>query len=234
MQKIEKPDGERQKSRTTTSFAILGLLSLRTWSTYELAKQVSRSLHWFWPRAERKLYDEPKALVADGLATASKSYTGERPRTVYEITDAGRAALTTWLDEPPAARVIEFEAMLKIFFADAGSIAQLVSTIKAVETSSRDRLSELAAMIDTITGHPEFPDRLHISALTLRLQFAQEAAALNWSRWALGEIESWQSTTDPGRWDPRTALAALTADIHQTLRSERGQSAFPPGETANP
>src|SRR6476620_9183008 len=99
MQKIEKPDGERQKSRTTTSFAILGLLSLRTWSTYELAKQVSRSLHWFWPRAERKLYDEPKVLVADGLATASKSFTGERPRTVYEITDAGRAALTAWLDE---------------------------------------------------------------------------------------------------------------------------------------
>ena len=131
MQTIEKPDGERQKPRTTTSFAILGLLSLRTWSTYELAKQVSRSLHWFWPRAERKLYDEPKVLVADGLATASKSYTGERPRTVYEITDAGRAALTAWLDEPPAARVIEFEAMLKIFFADAGSIAQLVTTIEA-------------------------------------------------------------------------------------------------------
>jgi PadR family transcriptional regulator, regulatory protein AphA len=223
MQKIEKPDGERQKPRTTTSFAILGLLSLRTWSTYELAKQVSRSLHWFWPRAERKLYDEPKALVADGLATASKSYTGERPRTVYEITDAGRAALTAWLDEPPAARVIEFEAMLKIFFADAGSIAQLVTTIGAVETSSRERLGELTAMIDAITTHPEFPDRLHISALSLRLQFAQEAGALKWSQWARKEVESWQSTTDPGRWDPRAALTALTADIHEALQSERGR-----------
>jgi DNA-binding PadR family transcriptional regulator len=234
MQKIEKPDGERQKPRTTTSFAILGLLSLRNWSTYELAKQVSRSLHWFWPRAERKLYDEPKVLVADGLAAASKSYTGERPRTVYEITDAGREALTAWLDEPPAARVIEFEAMLKIFFADAGSIAQLVSTIEAVEKSSRDRLGELAAMIDAISRHPEFPDRLHISALTLRLQFAQEAGALNWSRWARNEIESWHSTTDPGRWDPRAALAALTADIHHELQREYSRSASPPEEPTDP
>ena len=48
---------------STTSYAILGLLALRPWTTYELAKQVQKSLGWFWPRAERKLYDEPKRLV---------------------------------------------------------------------------------------------------------------------------------------------------------------------------
>ncbi len=79
--------------RTTTSYALLGLLHVRPWTTYELAKQVQRSLRWFWPRAERKLYDEPKALVADGLATAAKEFTGQRSRTVYRITDDGRAAL---------------------------------------------------------------------------------------------------------------------------------------------
>jgi hypothetical protein len=78
--------------RTTTSYAILGLLSVRDWSTYELAKQVRRSLRWFWPRTERKLYDEPKRLVADGLATATKQYTGQRPRTVYGITERRAAS----------------------------------------------------------------------------------------------------------------------------------------------
>ena len=58
------------KPLTTTSYAILGLLRLRSWTSYELAKQVQKSLGWFWPRAERKLYDEPKNLVALGLATA--------------------------------------------------------------------------------------------------------------------------------------------------------------------
>ena len=70
----------------TTSHAILGLLSLRSWTTYELAKQVQRSLGWFWPRAERKLYDEPKRLVAAGLATSEQEMTGARPRTVYAVT----------------------------------------------------------------------------------------------------------------------------------------------------
>ena len=59
------------KPLTTTSYAILGLLRLRSWTPYELAKQVQKSLGWFWPRAERKLYDEPKNLVAHGLAKAA-------------------------------------------------------------------------------------------------------------------------------------------------------------------
>ena len=78
-----------QKSLTTTSHALLGLLNVKPWTTYELAKQVQRSLGWFWPRAERKLYDEPKQLVAAGLATASEQRTGKRPRTVYAITGEG-------------------------------------------------------------------------------------------------------------------------------------------------
>src|SRR5689334_22534988 len=98
--------------RTTTSYAVLGLLSVRPWTTYELAKQVQRSLNWFWPRAERKLYDEPKRLVDQGLATAKRERTGQRPRTLYDITAAGRAALAAWLSEPPAPRGGEFEGMV--------------------------------------------------------------------------------------------------------------------------
>lgn len=86
----------------TTSYAILGLLTVTRWTTYELAKQVQRSLNWFWPRAERKIYDEPKTLAARGLAAASKEFTGQRPRTVYDITSQGREALRGWLDEPSA------------------------------------------------------------------------------------------------------------------------------------
>src|SRR5688500_2033652 len=74
----------------TTAAALLGLLALRPWTTYELAKQAQRSLQWFWPRAERKLYDEPKKLVTLGYATAEVHRTGRRRSTVYSITPAGR------------------------------------------------------------------------------------------------------------------------------------------------
>ena len=56
---------------TPTSHAILGLLAIRSWSTYELTQQMHRSLRRFWPRAESKLYEEPKKLVELGWATAT-------------------------------------------------------------------------------------------------------------------------------------------------------------------
>ena len=55
---------------TTTSYAILGLLAVKSWTTHELVLQVDRSLRRFWPRAQSKLYDEPKKLVSHGYARA--------------------------------------------------------------------------------------------------------------------------------------------------------------------
>ena len=42
---------------TTTSYAILGLLAIKPWTTYELAQQMDRSLRRIWPRAKSKLYE---------------------------------------------------------------------------------------------------------------------------------------------------------------------------------
>ena len=89
---------------TTTSHALLGLLSIRPLSTYELAKQIERSLGWFWPRTERKIYDEARRLVGAGLVTASPEPVGKRRRTVYSITPAGRRSLTRWLAGPVRGR----------------------------------------------------------------------------------------------------------------------------------
>jgi PadR family transcriptional regulator AphA len=207
--------------RTTTSYAILGLLSVREWSTYELAKQVRRSLRWFWPRTERKIYDEPRRLVDDGLATASREYTGQRPRTVYGITDEGRAELQRWLDRPSATRSTEFEGMLKLFFADAGSLEQLSATLTGIEHDAAERLSELMAVNEhNLSGGNNFPDRLHLSVLALRLHVEQEVAVVEWARWARDQAEAWRSTRDPGSWDVVAAEREL---------AERGRSvSLPP------
>ena len=87
---------------TTTSFAILGLLAVQPWSTYELTRQMDRSLGRFWPRAHSKLYEEPKKLVAQGLAEATSGAQGRRPRTVYTITADGRRALKRYVDHMEA------------------------------------------------------------------------------------------------------------------------------------
>lgn len=192
---------------TTTSYAILGLLSVREWTTYELAKQVRRSLNWFWPRAERKLYDEPKRLVEEGLATASREHTGKRGRTVYRINRRGRTALRQWLSEPSRPRSTEFEAMVKVFFADAGPKDQLLATLHDIEQEAITRLTALADM--AATDPFPFPERLHISALGLQMQYEQEQALLRWARWAQRQVTQWRAADDPGTWNSHQVLAAI-------------------------
>lgn len=192
--------------RTTTSYAILGLLALRSWTTYELAKQVQRSLNWFWPRAERKLYDEPKNLVADGLATARSEKTGKRPRTVYDITEDGRRELARWLDEVPAPRVGDFEGMVKIFFGDAGSLGQLQATLDRVEAEATEKVRALGEMA---ASPPVFPGRAHISALCLEMYLEQELTVLRWTRWAREQVAAWTDTRDPDDWDADAVLARI-------------------------
>src|SRR5690349_18110968 len=108
------------RALTTTSYAILGLLAIRPWTTYELAKQMEVSLRNFWPRAERKLYEEPRKLVEHGLAEVTKDAVGNRPRSIYRITPEGRSALRAWLGEPGALASLEFETLIKVFFAEQG------------------------------------------------------------------------------------------------------------------
>ena len=193
--------------RSTTSNAILGLLSLRSWTTYELAKQVQRSLGWFWPRAERKLYDEPKRLVAAGLATSGREMTGARPRTVYSVTARGRRALRQWLDEPPAPPSLEFEGMVKVFFADGGTLEQLKATLTSIADTSDARLAELEPKIEeNATSTAPFPERLPLNTLGLRFMIDHERLIGTWARWALDQTAKWRSPTDPGSWNYRHAF----------------------------
>jgi DNA-binding PadR family transcriptional regulator len=192
---------------TTTTYAILGLLRLRPWTTYELAKQVQRSLGWFWPRAERKLYDEPKRMDAAGLVDQQREMTGARPRTVYSVTPEGRKALRSWLDEAPAPPTLEFEGMIKVFFADGGSLKQLRSTLTSIAETAEGRLSDLETKAaELASSESAFAERVHLNALGLRFHLDNERSVASWARWALKETETWRSTTDPGSWDHRKAL----------------------------
>lgn len=192
---------------TTTSYALLGLLSVQPWSTYELAKQVERSLGWFWPRTERKIYDEAKRLAGSGHATASTERTGSRTRTVYRITPAGRRALADWLGQPSAPAKLEAEAQVRVFFAEAGDLDQLRRTLEGIRAEAQDRRDLLIDLIRA-GDDPEYPfaARRHVNAMSMRFQLDYHRMTADWADWALEQIGRWDAVDDPGDWNWRTAI----------------------------
>ena len=177
---------------TPTSYVILGHLALRSWSTYELAKQLERSTRHYWPRAQSKIYEEPKKLVARGLATATREYTGRRPRTVYTITAAGREALRRWLDEPPQPPLAEFEGAVKLLFAEQGTKSQLLANLASIREQAEQTRAEHAALAADLaqTGGP-FPDRLPVNALVFRFMWEQTEAIIRAVAWAERQVRDW-------------------------------------------
>jgi PadR family transcriptional regulator, regulatory protein AphA len=184
------------KQLTPTSFAILGLLSIRPFTSYELAQQMDRTVSWFWPRAASLVYEEPKKLAAAGLATSQLSFTGDRRSTTYQITSAGRKALADWLDTPAAGMRMQFEAMIKVAFADAGDINQLRTAIRDIRSDAEARLTELRDRSTQYasTGGP-FPGRLPVVAITGKLLMGQYEAVVRWAQWAEDAIGEWGGVT---------------------------------------
>jgi PadR family transcriptional regulator, regulatory protein AphA len=181
---------------TTTSYAILSLLAVRSWTTYELAQQMDRSVGRMWSRAASVVYEEPKRLALDGLATTTRQYTGKRASTVYSITAKGRRTLRRWLEEPGGEPTMEFEALLKVAFADQGSLDGLRANLSAIRAYAEaehaygaERMREYAT-----TGGPH-PERLPVIALASRFFKEQAAAIQRWVDWAEAAIEEWDGVT---------------------------------------
>jgi PadR family transcriptional regulator AphA len=191
---------------SSTSFALLGLLSVRPWTTYELANQTKRSLRYFFPRAERHLYAEAKRLADAGLARSEEGYTGRRRSTTYAITPAGRQALRNWLRTPPAPPVLEAEVVLRTFFADAGRQDDLLAALAAAREQAAAAQRELAAMAQaSLDGTSPFPERLAVGALGLRFVTDFHRLLETWAEWAACEVATWQQPDGRG-WDGARAV----------------------------
>jgi DNA-binding PadR family transcriptional regulator len=210
------------RALTSTSYAILGLLSLRPWTTYELAQQMQRARGQFWPRASCKLYEEPKKLVDHGLATATVEHVGKRPRTVYAITPAGQRALRAWMPEPSAGPVIEFEGLLRVFFAKHGTKADLLAAIDAAHAWVARRYEESVGINESyLEGRGAFPERLPWNILCGR--FFQETidAVERWATWATETVEAWPDDVTEAEPDLEALEAMARAAAAHAARAAR-------------
>ena len=177
---------------TSTSYAILGLLAIKPWTAYELAQQMQRSLRHFWPRAESRVYEEPKRLVKLGFARATAQTVGQRPKTLYTITGKGRRTLAAWLDKPGGDPQLECEALLKVFLADHGTKAGTLANIDTMrEWADRRTIENIRIPRSYLDGDIPFPERLAQIVVVGRFltDFADMVRA--WADWATTIVSAW-------------------------------------------
>jgi PadR family transcriptional regulator, regulatory protein AphA len=208
---------------TTTSYAILGLLAVKAWTTHELVQQVDRSLRRIWPRAQSKLYEEPKKLVAHGYARATEDPVGRRRRIRYTITAKGRRGLAAWLQQPGDGPALEFEQLVKIHFADSGTRADILANLEAARAWVLEQNEEnLATARAYLEGHGDFPQRAALNQLPGRFLTDFYVTVARWLTWATSVVETWPDDVTDAPLDHAAAEEAvrLAESIPAILRGE--------------
>jgi hypothetical protein len=117
--------------------------------------------------------------------------------------------LRRWLDEPPVPPTLEFEGLVKVFFADGGTLAHLETTIERIERDATGRRDVLRGMIAERSNEVayEFAERWPVNALAMRFQLDHNEQQIRWARWAREQIATWRSPKDAAGWDWAAALA---------------------------
>lgn len=210
---------------STTTYGLLGMLAVRSWTGYELTQQMRRSLRFVWSSSEGHLYREQKNLVDLGWAVVDEEQTGARTRKRYTITDAGVAALHEWLTSTPQEPHFEIEGLVRLFHGSHGSVADLAAAMDGTADAAREMLDEMLGFVDEYlaeggplwmlehglaiasasdgtppieyAGRPMFPSRLHVVALVVEATTALLASVEQFARTTAHEVRGWASTTDP-------------------------------------
>ena len=182
------------------SYAILGLLAIRDWTTYELARQMERGVGDIWTAARSMVYSEPKRLAALGLVQARTETAGRRTRTWYSITPAGLAMLRSWLAEPGAPPAMQFEGLLKVLLADPTQPDALnASLTEAIKWA--DGLQDIGRVVATeyTAGRGPFQERARLVALAFAFLWDYAEFVHRWAAWAQQQDLSLIHISEPTR-----------------------------------
>jgi len=153
------------------SYIALGVTARRGPTTsYDLKRYVAESIGYFWPIPHAQLYAEPLRLEELGLLR-SRSESGGRRRRFFEITDAGREALATWLADPSTdSPELRDTGLLKLHFGALATPDDVRALGEHQRVVREERLRRFLEFEQQYDGRPGQEHQL----VTLRLGQAYE------------------------------------------------------------
>lgn len=176
----------------TLKYALLGLISRKPITGYDLAKEFDKELGNFWHAEHSQIYPELKKLTQEGLITFKVEIQGEKlEKKVYSITEEGERELLEWLrqDEPlqPTPKDI---FRLRMFFAEKLTPEELLELIESQRMQHRKKLSKLSDSLCAYDGKcPGLSEDTFGDYLVLHHAVSREENFLRWLDFCQEQIQ---------------------------------------------
>ncbi len=138
-------------ARMSLKHAILGFLSMRPLSGYDLKRYFDNSVRHFWSADQAAIYRTLAELESAELVEHERVAQLTRPdRKLYHITPAGSELLDRWLALPAPSVVRREPLLLKLFFQSRLSEEDLSELIKAELGAVEEELAVFRSILSSI------------------------------------------------------------------------------------
>ena len=193
---LEKQVATESKAsrRNASRYSVLGMLSMKPMSGYEIRKMMGESVHHFWSESYGQIYPTLKQLAADGLiaprptARAAAKQTRGSNRQVYELTAAGRRTLRTWLEQAPRMQPPRHELLLKLFFGAEGELAVQQRQLEEVRDHRRQQMKLYESIVAELKRNHASVPALPYWLITLDLGISQARTVIEWCDRTMTEL----------------------------------------------
>lgn len=170
-------------------YALLGLLARAPQSGYDLIRHMEEPIGFFWHARRSQIYPELARLEEAGLVTHTVVEQHDRPdKKVYEITEAGRAALREWVVAPLRPAMDRDELLLKTYSVWLADPEQAMALFRTQERLHQERLAQyerMAAEMESKAGTegPRGDAPRFAAYATLQRGITYERGYAEWCRW---------------------------------------------------
>ncbi len=131
----------------TLRYLILGLLTERPMSGYDIRKSISGSMGLIANVSYGSLYPALHRLLEDGAVTVEvELQDGRPPRKVYSITDDGRQEFERWLRQPAGADQVRREFLLKLWLGKTLAPEELTNLVEHRRREVESNMARLNEM----------------------------------------------------------------------------------------
>ena len=163
-------------------FAILGLLSWKPFSGYELRKFFSESVALYWSGNSNQVYPTLVKLHQEGLVKAETKQKGNYPPSkIYSLTPAGKAALKEWVASDPSVPQTRSAFLTQLAWADLLSDTELASLLDRYEHELQMKMVMQKELIRRGTNTPgRTPRETLLWEMIAQHDIALHEAELKW------------------------------------------------------
>jgi PadR family transcriptional regulator AphA len=173
---------------------ILTVLSTRDATGYDITKEFSSSIGYFWKASHQQVYRELNKMGQQGFVTCVlEPQEGKPDRKVYSITEAGRQALTEWFDHPSVHPTVRDEFCAKLMACSVQSAKPYRDQLAELIEDSKKFVAQYQEIESAYYANPASLDKQQkLERLTLRRNILARQAWLAWAEETfevLNEIE---------------------------------------------